>query len=145
MAQPQATGAGYSLLELLVVMAIMAMIVVMAVPFTAGTVDKFSLASDARLVAAQLHSVRDVAVDMQRDVAVSVTSRPAFGLETSEGQFISLSPGTAASILAPGGRNEMVISWDGSMAGSIILSRAGKSTRIYASQLNGPLHVEAVK
>jgi prepilin-type N-terminal cleavage/methylation domain-containing protein len=141
-APARSASAGYSLLELLVVLAIMGLIIVTAVPFSVGTIEKFSLASDSRVVAAELRTLRQQALDRQRDVLLFATTQPGAGLKTSDGQFLALSSGTSASILAPGGRQNVWISWDGSMTGSIILTRGGKSNRVFAGQLNGPIRVE---
>ena len=140
----RSSSAGYSLLELLVVLAIMALIVVTAIPFAVGTIEKFSLASDTRLVAAQLRTFRQQALDRQRDVSLFATTQPQPGLKSSDGQFIALSSGTTASVFAAGGRQDIRISWDGSMSGTIIMTRGGKSNRIFAGELNGPIRVEPI-
>lgn len=141
----RSSSAGYSLLELMVVLAILSIIVMMAVPFAAGTVEKFSLASDTRLVAAQLRALRQQALDMQRDVTLVATTQPQPGLQTSQGRFLSLSAGTSASILAAGGRHDLVVSWDGSISGTIILTRGDRSSKVFVGQLNGPVRVETIR
>lgn len=141
----RSASAGYSLLELMVVLAIMSLIVVVAIPYSAGTVEKFSLASDTRQVATGLRAWRQRAVDMQRDIAVAVTTEPAVTLKTSEGDVLALSSGTTASVFAPANRTTVVLSWDGSISGTIVLARGGKSSRVFADKLNGPIRVEAIR
>ena len=138
-------SAGYSLLELLVVLAIMSMITMIAVPYASGTLEKFSLASDARLVATALRAMRDRATSMQRDIAVRAPADGASRLVSSDGEAISLSYGTTASIYSAKGAAVVTISWDGSLSGTVVLSRGGRSARIGVSQLNGPLKVEVVR
>ncbi|MEQ1755445.1 MAG: prepilin-type N-terminal cleavage/methylation domain-containing protein [Micropepsaceae bacterium] len=147
MTAPRAFGkcAGYSLLELLVVIAIMSMITMIAVPYASGTLEKFSLAADARLVASALRVMRDRATSMQRDIVVTVPAGGTSRIVSSDGEAIRLSYGTTASIYSAKGTAVVTISWDGSLSGSVVLSRAGKSARIGVSQLNGPLKVEAVR
>lgn len=141
----QGASAGYSLLELLVVLAIMSLITVVAVPYGSGTIERFSLASDARLVASGLRTMRDRAASMQREITVRVPSDGTSRLVSSDGSEIRLSYGTSAAIYAPKRAAVVTISWDGSMSGTVVLSRSGKSTRIGVTQLSGPLTVEAVR
>lgn len=63
-------SAGYSLLELLVVLAIIALIVAVAVPPLIGGSDRIVLAADARAVATQLRTWRDEALDNQKEVTI---------------------------------------------------------------------------
>ena len=56
-----------------------------------------------------------------------------------------LSSGTRATIDAGRGNSSISVSWDGSISGTIILTRDGRSARIVAGALNGPIRVESVR
>jgi general secretion pathway protein H len=140
--RPSST-AGYSMLELLVVLAIMSLILVIALPAASGNLQRLSLSSDARLVASSLRSLREQAVNRQSDIVLTVSSARPDVLLVSSGGEIALTWGTGAQIFSRGNRGRsMILSWDGTVAGTIVLTRGGSTMRISADRLTGRVTVE---
>ena len=140
MTRAQASMAGYTLLELLVVLSIMALIAVVAIPAAGGSVERMTLSSDARELTTQLRRLREQALDSQSDISLAVSGAAANLLKVSDGSAISLSPGTALEI-SP----RFTIAWDGTMTGTVRLSRGGASARVVADRVTGRLVVEAAQ
>ena len=63
---------GYSLLEVLIVLAIAAVIAVAAAPAIGSTVERMALRSDVRNVTTELRRLRDTALDRQADIIITV-------------------------------------------------------------------------
>lgn len=146
-AKPTST-AGYSLIELLVVLAIMGLLAVIAVPAVASSVERMTLSGDTRALTTELRALRGRALDRQVDISLSVSGGAPNVLAVSDGGTIVLAGGTQAEISAPGAGNtpqHFVIAWDGTMTGSLRLSRGGSSARIAADRLTGRLVVEIVQ
>jgi len=138
-------SAGYSLLELMVVLAIMAIVATAGVPYAFRAADSMTLQGDARLVAARIRLLRETAMDRQKDIAVAVRRDDTSELQTSEGDAIRLSDGTSASIVtdAPDGR--LLLGWDGSVSGTLVLSDGSRKLRLRQKSILAPLSVEAVR
>lgn len=140
--------AGYSLLELMVVLAIIAVVMTAGLPFAFGSMERLSLESDARRVAGSLREMRALAMDLQKDVVLSVPAGGGDIIASSEGDRIRLSPGTTATIEAaePGGRADgpgrLVIGWDGSLSGSLRLESRGRALRLRQPAPGAPLRIE---
>jgi prepilin-type N-terminal cleavage/methylation domain-containing protein len=128
---------GYSLLELMVVLAIIGLIAVVAVPAVGASVGRMTLQSDARVVALGLRAARDRAMDTQADIAVSVAGNV---LSTSDGQTIMLAAGTVAKATPA-----LLVTWDGRVSGRVRLTRGGASLAVTADRLTGRLRTEAVR
>jgi prepilin-type N-terminal cleavage/methylation domain-containing protein len=132
---------GYSLLELLVVIAIMALIALVAVPAVGASVTRMTLQSDVRTVMLGLRALRADAMDRQADIVVVVSGRDPNVLGASNGESIVLASGTAAT-LAPA---QLVVTWDGRIAGRVQLTRGDGSAQIVADRLTGRLRAETVR
>lgn len=118
-------SAGYSLLELLVVLAIIGLIVGVAVPTLIGGSDRMVLAADARAVATQLRTWRDDALDEQREISLSAADLP-------------LSAGTSADL----GAKTFTIGADGGAGIRVRLTRGGTSMTVSMHRLTGRVTVE---
>jgi general secretion pathway protein H len=138
--------AGYSLLELLIVLAVMGLIAVVAVPAVAGSVERMTLTSDVRAMTTQLRALRERALDRQVDIAVTVSGSASNVLNITGGEAIALSAGTSIEILVPGASRaakQITIAWDGTIAGRFRLTRGAAATDITADRVTGRLIVEA--
>ena len=135
-------SSGYSLLELLVVLGIMSLILLIATPTLSNTVDRFTLASDARTVVSQLKALRERAMDLQKEISVSAVTADSNSLATSENETYTYSSGIVVLINNRTEPQVLRISWDGSMAGQLILSNGFKKIRVFARDLNGPITLE---
>jgi prepilin-type N-terminal cleavage/methylation domain-containing protein len=132
----RATSPGYSLLELLVVLGIMGLIAAVAVPIVTTSVDRMTLATDARAVATQLRAWRDDAMDQQKEVVVT----PDVGaLRAEGGDAAILSSGTSVEIVEA---KAFLISPDGTARGSLRLSRSGASVHVRMSPVTGRIWIE---
>jgi prepilin-type N-terminal cleavage/methylation domain-containing protein len=127
---------GYSLMELLVALAIMAVIVVVATPAVQASVDRMTLSADARTVMTALRRLREEALDRQIDIAVSVPGGAASELGVSNGEVVALSPGTAVRAEPAQG---VVIAWDGTIRGTLTLARGSRQVTVTADPLTGRL------
>ena len=136
--------AGYSLLELMVVLAIMAILATAGLPMAARSLDRLSLDGDARLVATRVRQLRETAMDLQKDVSLQVRGSGSRELISSDGTRIPLSASTSVSIVtdAPDGR--LLLGWDGSVSGVIVLSNGTRKLRLRQAGILAPLVVEAV-
>lgn len=135
------TSPGYSLVELLVVLAIMSLIVLVAVPAASSTVERMTLSADARTLTTNLRALRTIALDRQTDIVLTAT---ASGLAPSQGPAIELSSGTAIEIAQLGADRRFVLRWDGTASGVITLTRGESSLRIAVDRLTGRLAVGPV-
>lgn len=133
---------GYSLVELLIALAIMSLIVLIAVPATSSTIDRMTLSADARTLTTELRALRAVALDRQTDIALASTGR---GLSASQGPGIELSAGTAVEVAQAGPDRRFVLRWDGTASGAITLTRGGSELRVVVDRLTGRLAVETVR
>jgi len=141
MTAARAISPGYSLVELLVVLAIMALVVLVAFPAANSTVERMTLSADARTLTTELRALRSTALDRQTDI---VLQSAAQGLVPSQGKAIRLSPGTNIEITQGGGsESAFVLRWDGTAAGAITLRRGSASLRIAVDRLTGRFAVGA--
>ena len=118
-------SAGYSLLELLVVLAIMALISSVAAPTLIGGSDRIVLAADARAVATQLRAWRDEALDGQREVTIAPAD-------------LVLSSGTSADL----GAKSFTIGADGGAGVRVRLSRGNTTVTVVMDRLTGRVAIE---
>jgi len=140
-----APSAGYSMLELMVVLAIMAIVATAGVPYAFRAADRLTLEGDARLVASKMRLLREAAMDRQKDISVSVSPVRANELQTSEGDTIRLSEGTSASIVTDTPDRRMLVGWDGSVSGVLVLSDGSRKLRLRPKGILAPVSVEAVR
>lgn len=125
-------------MELLVVLAIMALIVVAAAPAIGGTVERMTLRSDVRTLSSELRRLREQALDRQADIALMVSSSAGNQLTASDGSAIALASGTRLQILAAINKR-LIIAWDGSISGAVRIVRGRTSADIIAEPLTGRL------
>lgn len=136
--------AGYSLLEMMIALAIMGMIVVVAAPSVGASVERMTLRSDARALTQELRLLREHALDRQADFAVTVSGSSLNTLIVSDGSTISLASGTRVEI-APtrrGSPAQLLVSWDGRITGAVRVTRGTASAQVSADRLTGRLRAE---
>jgi prepilin-type N-terminal cleavage/methylation domain-containing protein len=136
------TSAGYSLVELLVVLAIISLILLVALPAGGSAVERMTLSADARALADDLRALRTRALDQQTDIVVT-RERDTSLLVTSEGRRLGLSVGTDAAIVSGDGR--FTLRWNGTASGAIWLTRGPSSVRLNADQLTGRIALEVAR
>lgn len=117
---------GYSLLELVVALAIMGLIAAVAAPVVIGGIDRVTLNTDAREVATKLRALREAALDSQREITVT------------EGDF-DVAAGTRIEFPKRG----FVIGADGTAGATLHLVRGDASVRVVVNRLTGRVAVEA--
>ena len=126
---PRALSPGYSLLELLVVLAIIGLIATVAVPVVTTSVDRMTLAADARAVATRLRALREDALDQQKEIPVAIGTLPVSG-----GTVVDATPA-----------KDFAIGPDGTMPATLRLTRGGASVRIFANRLTGRFSIEGAR
>ena len=131
---------GYSLMELLVALAIMAVIVVVATPVVQASVDRMTLSADARTVMTALRRLREAAMDRQVDITVAVSRNGGAALAVSTGETIALTAGTSVRAAPVQG---VVVAWDGTIRGSVTLARGSRQAIVTADPLTGRLGGDA--
>jgi general secretion pathway protein H len=129
------SACGFTLLELLVVLAIATLMVAIAAPFTVRTIERAELGADARELAGDLRALRQRAIDQHR---------PLFFTGRSE----TLWPehgGTALhrAVLVPqGGGKALVFYPDGTSSGGVFrLDEGGRSAEVHVAWLSGAISV----
>jgi prepilin-type N-terminal cleavage/methylation domain-containing protein len=136
----RAASPGYSLVELLVVLAIVALVVLVAVPAASSTIERMTLRADARTLTTELRALRTIALDRQTDIVVTAG---AGGMVSSQGAAIHLSSGTTVEIAQAGSENAFVLRWDGTASGAVTLRRGDALLRIVVDRLTGRFAVGA--
>lgn len=129
---------GYSLLELMVVLAIIGLITAIAVPSAATSLERMTLSANARDLVTQLRTLRETALDQQTEQVVTFKDG-VFVL--SNGATLSISPGTSAEVEG----ERFVVGADGVPGGAIRLARGGSSVRIVTHPLTGRIAVEVAR
>lgn len=132
--------AGYSLLELTVVLAIMALVAAVAMPAVGASLERMTVQSDARALMLGLRALRARALDRQVDIAVTVSGVDGNVLNASDGTAIVLAAGTTVAV-AP----ELRVTWDGRITGAVRLSRGAARLQITPDRLTGRLSAAGVR
>lgn len=122
---------GYSLLELIIVLGIMALLLVVATPVVQASVERMTLTADTRALMTVLRRLREVALDQQTDIVLNVAGGAAHEIAASSGETIVLTPGTAVRT------RSVVIAWDGTISGTLYLSRGASEVTVAAEPLTG--------
>lgn len=131
---------GYSLLEVMIVLAIAAVVMLAAAPAISSTVERMTLRSDVRSVTTELRRLRDAALDRQADVILTVGGNGA--LVASDGTIIPLAAGTVVQIVPASAATKparLVIAWNGAISGGLRLARGQSVASIAAEPLTGRL------
>jgi prepilin-type N-terminal cleavage/methylation domain-containing protein len=135
---------GYSLLELMVVLAIMALVMTAGLPFAVRALDGLSVESDARLAASRLRELRTVAMDLQQDLRFVVSQEAPATLVAPDGRRVHLGSGAIARIEGGDEDGVLVLGWDGSVSGSLLVSRGNRQLRLRQRDAYGAIVIEAV-
>lgn len=125
---------GYSLIELLVALAILSIMIVIATPVVQASVDRMTLSADARTVMTALRRLREEALDRQVDIALTVSGGAANELAVSTGEVVALTAGTSVRTAPAQG---VVIAWDGTIRGALTLARGSHDATVRADPLTG--------
>ena len=137
---------GYSLFEVLIVLAIAAVIMLAAAPAIGSTVERMTLRSDVRSLTTELRRLRDIARDRQSDIVITLAGDGS--LSSTDGSAIVLAPGTVAQLQAASGATtpaRLVIAWDGTISGGIRLTRGRTSADIGAEPLTGRIFAQGAR
>lgn len=135
---------GYSLLELMVVLGIMALVMTAGLPFAVRALDGLSVESDARLAASRLRELRTIAMDLQQDLRLVVSKEAPATLVAPDGRRVQLGSGAIATIEGGGEDGVLVLGWDGSISGSLLVSRGNRQLRLHQRDAYGSIVIEAV-
>jgi general secretion pathway protein H len=128
---------GYTLLELLVVLGILALIAAGAVPVASRAIESAMLSSDTRAVMVELRRVENDAVASQ--TTISLSESPDGGLALSTGENWAVPSGSAVTLR--GGPIDFYP--DGtSSGGSLDVGRDGDKIGVAVAWLSGNVEVE---
>jgi prepilin-type N-terminal cleavage/methylation domain-containing protein len=127
---------GYSLLELIVALAIAAAIVVIATPAVQASVDRMTLSADVRTVMTALRRLREEASDRQVDITLGAPGGAGNLIAVSTGETLALTAGTVVRVAPAQG---VVVAWDGTIRGTLRLSRGPREATVAADLLTGRL------
>ncbi len=129
-------ASGYTLIEVLVVLAIIGLIAGFAMPPAARTIEFAFLQSDARSVVSQLRSARDEAID--QGTTVTFERSPEGYIDIGGKDRLVLSHGSKLELDA----KAIAFYPDGtSNGGALEVSRADRALRINVSWLTGTISV----
>ncbi len=130
---------GFTLLELLVVLAIMGLMLTISIPFTTGTIERAQLRADARALVSDLRSLRARAIERRETIAVTALSE-------NEWRFM---PGRAAHravFVTSAGARALIFYPDGtSSGGTFRLGEGGRSVEVSVAWLSGAVAVGTLK
>jgi prepilin-type N-terminal cleavage/methylation domain-containing protein len=125
---------GCSLLEMLVVLAIVALVIVVAAPAVRASVERLTLRGDARALMTSLRRLREDALDSQTDITLRPVPGQANEIDVSNGTTITLTDGTQVRMRTAQG---VLVGWDGTISGAIVLERGGARVVVSAAPLTG--------
>ena len=142
----QARSAGFTLVEMLVVLAILSMAVAVSLPFAAGGGKGRGLQADARILAAMLRQARETALMTRRPATVLINLAPP-GIADTDGKIVPFQAARRVTIVTAKGVSEdprAAIVFEpngGSTGGDIQLSGDGRSTRVQVDWLTGAISI----
>ena len=134
---------GYSLLEMLVVLAILGLIAVVAVPPISASIDHMRLADDARTLAGALRALHEQALNEQRDIFVTADPQAGNKLRSSAGGEWSVS-GDSSVAFVPAGRGSQTFAFnnDGTASGGTFgVTHGGAEARVLVDDVTGAVEV----
>jgi general secretion pathway protein H len=127
---------GFTLLELLVVLAITGLMISIAMPFTVRTIENAELRADAREVVTDLRQLRQRAIDRQEAIVVNSLSENAW---PQAGRAIR----HRARFVAEGRARALVFYPDGTSSGGTLRLREGsRSVDVNVAWLSGAIASE---
>lgn len=121
---------GFTLLELLVVLAIMGLMLTVAAPFTVRTVENAQLRADTRELVSDLRALRRRAIDRRETIAVTSlfeNTRRLPGHASYRARFVPAA-GSEALVFYPDGT---------SSGGTFRLEEGGRSAEVSVAWLSG--------
>lgn len=121
----RSSAAGYSLLEMLVVLAILGLIAALAVPPIGASIDRMRLSDDTRILSDALRQMREVALNEQRDTNLTIAANT---VRASTGERWTLGGGTTVEFVAPeGAPKTFAFHADGTANGGAFRIHRGKA------------------
>lgn len=127
---------GYTLVELLVVLGILAMLAGVALPVASRSIESAMLDSDARMVIVDLRRLENDAVASQTSIAIRQASNGNIGLST--GRAFEAPSGSAVRLLP--GTQEIIFFADGTTnGGALDVERGGHAREINVAWLSGDI------
>lgn len=130
---------GFTLLELLVVLAVVGLLAVVAPPYVRGALARIEAEQASEAVAEALAEARALALTRNREVRVTVDAQSK-GVDVEGGRWRRL-PGAVTLSLSPppqGGRWELTFHPDGSSSGGrVLVSSQGRMWSLVIEQLTG--------
>jgi general secretion pathway protein H len=124
---------GFTLLELLVVLAIAGLMISIAMPFTVRTIENAELRADAREAVSDLRQLRQRAIDRQQAVEVAALSENAW---PQAGRAIR----HRAQFVAEGRARKLIFYPDGTSSGGRLRLREGsRSVDVNVAWLSGAI------
>jgi len=127
---------GFTLLELLVVLAITGLMISIAMPFTVRTIENAELRADAREVVSDLRQLRQRAIDRQEAIEVTSLSENAW---PQAGRAVR----HRARFVAEGRARTLVFYPDGTSSGGTLRLREGsRSVDVNVAWLSGAITSE---
>ena len=124
---------GFTLLELLVVLAITGLMISIAMPFTVRTIENAELRADAREVVSDLRQLRQRAIDRQQTIAVGALSENSW---PSGGRAIR----HRAQFVQQGRGRALLFYPDGTSSGGTLRLREGsRSVDVDVAWLSGAI------
>jgi general secretion pathway protein H len=134
---------GYSLLEMLVVLAILGLIAAVAIPPIGTSIDHMRLSDDARILAGALREAREDALNQQRDVALTIDPQAPNKLASSaRAQWTLSADGVTSFIAADGKPRAFAFHGDGTASGGIFRIAHGKAhTDVRVDDISGAVEV----
>ena len=119
---------GYSLLEMLVVLAILGLIAAVAIPPIGTSIDHMRLSDDARILAGALREAREDALNQQRDVALTIDPQAPNKITASGRAQWMLSADSVTSFVAANGKPPtFAFHGDGTASGGTFRIARGKA------------------
>jgi general secretion pathway protein H len=130
---------GYTLLELLVVLGILALIAAGAVPVASRAIESAMLNSDARAVMVELRRIANDATASQ--TTISLSENPDGGLSLSTGEDWAVPSGSTVRLRGRGGHIDFYP--DGTSSGGLLdVGRNGDSIGVAVAWLSGDVEEE---
>jgi len=142
-------SAGFTLVEMMVVLALITVFAAISLPYTSVAGDRTRLLSTARLVAARFESVRAAAIDQNKPMSLAIDPKSRRITDSQNAQTETIPNDFALTIIsaqdeAIDGKATFGFFADGgSTGGKVILTKGNRSASINLNWLTGAVMVEA--